>query len=209
MHNPGLPHWNLVKRIFRYLKGTQYLKLTVGPSTPSVTGLTSYHSSKSTSLSGPNHLLGVADSDWAGDKDGARSTTGYLFYWGSSILSWGSKLQSTVSSSTTMAEYISTYTAALEALWLRTVLISLTLLSEGTTVPILCDNDGAISLSKFHMTTNRTKHIETKFHLVRENVLSGKIQIQSVPTSENVADIFTKPLPRSIFVKHRISLGLQ
>jgi hypothetical protein len=108
-----------------------------------------------------------------------------------------------------MAEYIATYTAALEALWLRTVLISLTLLSEGTTVPIVCDNDGAVSLSKFHMTTNRTKHIETKFHLVRENVLSGKMQIQSVPTSENVADIFTKPLPRSIFVKHRISLGLQ
>ena len=101
------------------------------------------------------------------------------------------------------------HTATLEALWLRTVLISLTLLSEHCTVPILCDNTGAISLSKFHMTTNRTKHIETKFHLVRENVLAGKIELQTVSTAENVADIFTKPLPRSTFTKHRVSLGLE
>ena len=59
------------------------------------------------------------------------------------------------------------------------------------------------------MTTNRTKHIETKFHLVRENVFAGKIQLQTVPTAENVADIFTKPLPRSTFLKHRASLGLE
>jgi hypothetical protein len=59
------------------------------------------------------------------------------------------------------------------------------------------------------MTTNRTKHLETKFHLVRENVLTGKIQLQSVPTAENVADIGTKPLPRSTFIKHRVSLGLE
>ena len=209
MHNPGLPHWTMVKRIFRYLKGTQFLKLVVGTLNATVSGLSVYQSSKTTPLTGHNQLLGVADSDWAGDKDGARSTSGYLFYWDSSLLSWGSKLQPTVSSSTTMAEYIATYTATLEALWLRKVIISLTLLPEDSTVPILCDNDGAISLSKFHMTTNRTKHIETKFHLVRENVLSGKIQVHSVPTSENIADIFTKPLPRSTFTKHRASLGLQ
>ena len=206
MHNPGLPHWNLVKRIFRYLKGSQYLKLTLGGLT---SGLSAFRSTKVTLLNGHNHLLGVSDSDWAGDKDHARSTTGYLFYWGTSLLSWGSKLQATVSSSSTMAEYIATYTATLEALWLRTVLVSLNLLTEDCTIPILCDNSGAISLSKFHMTTNRTKHIETKFHLVRENVLAGKIQLQTVPTAENVADIFTKPLPRSTFLKHRASLGLE
>jgi len=206
MHNPGLSHWNLVKRIFRYLKGSQSLKLTVGGS---LSGLSSFHSSKLTPLNGHSKLLGTADSDWAGDKDHARSTTGYFFFWGTSLLSWGSKLQATVSSSSTMAEYIATYTATLEALWLRTVLVSLSLLPEHCTVPILCDNSGAISLSKFHMTTNRTKHLETKFHLVRENVLTGKIQLQSVPTAENVADIGTKPLPRSTFIKHRVSLGLE
>ena len=208
MHNPGPAHWNVVKRIFRYLKGTQFLKLTLGGTSQSLT-LSAFQSSKHTPLDGHNQLLGFADADWAGDKDHARSTTGYLFYWGSSLISWGSKLQATTSSSTTMAEYIATYTATLEALWLRTMLISLGLLHAACPVPILSDNDGTISLSKFHMTTNRTKHIETKFHLVRENVLSGKIVLSPVSTAENIADIGTKPLPRSTFVRHRTALGLQ
>ena len=153
-------------------------------------------------------LYGVLDADWAGDRDKARSTSGYCFFLGNSLLSWSSKLQATVSSSSTMAEYISAYHTTCEALWLRTVLMDLGLLPGHLSTQLFTDNDASMALSKFHMTTSRTKHLDSKYHLVRQEVDSGAIQLQRVDTKTNVSDIFTKPLSVTTFSYHRAALGL-
>jgi hypothetical protein len=206
MHNPGQKHWHLIKRILKYLNGTQDLRLCLGGSTFSTSMSMSLGHAPVEGLS--KQLYGVLDADWAGDRDKARSTSGYCFFLGDSLLSWSSKLQATVSSSSTMAEYISAYHTTCEALWLRTVLMDLGLLSGHLSTPLFTDNAASMALSKFHMTTPRIKHLDSKFHLVRQEADSGAIQLQRVDTTTNVSDIFTKPLSVTLFYRHRAALGL-
>jgi hypothetical protein len=99
MHNPGRPHWNAVKHIFRYLVGTQDYGIKFGPNEPSA-------------------LVGFTDSDYAGCLDTRKSTSGYFFRFGIGAISWRSKLQDCTATSTTEAEYVAAAYAAKEALWL-------------------------------------------------------------------------------------------
>ena len=119
-------------------------------------------------------LTGYVDSDWAGSVDDRKSTSGYVFHMGSGAISWASKKQPVVSLSIVEAEYVAAIAEECQAVWLRRVLRDLCHeQEEGTT--IYCDNSSAIALSKNSVFHKRTKHIDTKFHFIRELVNNGEI----------------------------------
>lgn len=185
-HNEN--HWQAVKRIFRYLVGT----VNVG---------IEYKYSGSLSK-----LIGFSDADFAGDVDIQRSTTGYAFSFANGLVSWSSQRQKLVTLSTTEAEYVAVASAAKEAIWLRNLLNDLGYRQKNATV-ILIDNQSTIRLVKNPEFHKRTKHIDIKFHYIREKVESGDICVQYTPTDSQRADMFTKALPKR-FIDMRNNLGL-
>ena len=168
-------HWTAAKRILKYLKTNQDMSIV---------------------FSGFNkgELIGFADANWAGDLDTRRSTTGYVFFLNGSAISWNSKRQPTVATSSTEAEYMSLYSATQEAIWLRCLLKDLQYCAEVATT-IFQENQGCIALAKNPVYHSRTKHIDIKFHFLREKVASEVIALEFKPTEEMIADGFTKALP--------------
>ncbi|XP_061886352.1 uncharacterized protein LOC133636375 [Entelurus aequoreus] len=185
--NPDAAHLTAVKRILRYLKGTVNFALK-------------YEQSDS------GALIGFSDADWAGDQDDRRSTTGNVFLLSGGAVSWLSKKQATVALSTAEAEYIALSQAAQEGIWLKRLLSDLGVKTMSTV--ILEDNQGAIAIAKNPVNHSRTKHIDFRYHYIRECVQNGQIELQYCPTNDMKADIFTKPLPRQKFEYLRGEIGL-
>ncbi|KAL0451880.1 UNVERIFIED_CONTAM: Retrovirus-related Pol polyprotein from transposon TNT 1-94 [Sesamum latifolium] len=174
MSKPGRHHWEAVKWIFRYLKGTVGHGIIFG------------------SQQNDPLVVGYVDSDYAGDLDDRRSTTGYVFTLGGGPICWKSTVQSIVALSTTEAEYMAVAEAAKEALWLNGLAKDLGVEHGG--VQLHCDSQSAIYLAKNQMYHARTKHIDVRYHKIRELIASGDIMLRKVHTSENAADMLTKPL---------------
>ncbi|OMO55039.1 ABC/ECF transporter, transmembrane component [Corchorus capsularis] len=152
-------------------------------------------------------LSAFSDADWAGCPTTRRSTTGFCTYLGKNCISWVAKKQPTVSRSSTEAEYRAFASAAAELCWLIFVLRDIGL--HLTEPPILYSDN----LSALHMTLNpvfhaRTKHIEIDYYFVREQVAAGTLVTMFVPSINQVADIFTKALPRHLYDEFRAKLGL-
>ena len=189
MSRPGKDHWQGVKRVLRYIKGTLNYGLMF-------------------TASGDNPILhGFSDADWGGDVETRRSTSGYVFQIQSNTISWCSKRQTSVSRSTTEAEYIALSTACQELVWLRRLLSDVGLKQDVPSI-IYEDNQGAIELSrnpKFH---NRTKHIDVSFHFIREQVNNNKACVKYCPTEDMLADIMTKVLPKVSFTRFRDIMGV-
>jgi hypothetical protein len=189
--NPTNAHWSAVKRVFRYIASTLDMGLVFrGELQP---------------------LEGYTDSDWAGDQDTRRSTSGYVFNLGSAAISWSSKRQPTVALSTCEAEYVGQKNAAKEAVWLQRFLKQIDPNQDpglGATI-IYGDNQGAIALAKNAQYHGRTKHIDADVHFVRECVADGRVDLRYVPTTEQVADGLTKPLCRDKFVAFRKAVGVE
>jgi hypothetical protein len=189
--NPTNAHWSAVKRVFRYIASTLDMGLVFrGELQP---------------------LEGYTDSDWAGDQDTRRSTSGYVFNLGSAAVSWSSKRQPTVALSTCEAEYVGQKNAAKEAVWLQRFLKQIDPNQDpglGATI-IYGDNQGAIALAKNAQYHGRTKHIDADVHFVRECVADGRVDLRYVPTTEQVADGLTKPLCRDKFVAFRKAVGVE
>ena len=174
MSEPGREHWLAAKWVLRYLKGATRRCLTF-----------TKHSEFS--------IQGFCDSDYATDLDRRRSVTGFVFQvWGNTV-SWKSSLQDVVALSTTEAEYMALTTAAKEAIWLRRLCGELGF--EQESVKIHCDSQSAIALAKNHVHHERTKHIDTKYHFIRDVVAEGKVHLSKIHTSKNPADFLTKALP--------------
>jgi hypothetical protein len=173
--NPGPAHWTAVKRILRYLKGTSDWGLLFNPK--------------------DDTLVGYSDADWAGDPDSRKSTTGYLFTIGGVPVSWKSKKQATVALSTAEAEYMALSTAAQEVSWLRKFLVNFGLDQNKATV-IFEDNQGCIALAKNPVSHERTKHIDIRYHFIRELVEAKMIDLQYLPTADMLADLLTKGMAR-------------
>ena len=188
MAKPNMERWSAAKRVLRYLKGT----LDVG---------IIYRKSENF------ELVGYSDADWAGCKDSRKSTSGYVFMIGGNVISWTSKKQPVVALSTTEAEYIALCSATQEAIWLRRLLQSIGQAQNNPTT-IYEDNQGEISMSKNSRHHSRTKHIDIKYHFVRETTLKNITHIVHCTTDEMVADTFTKGLPKPAFQKHRRSLNI-
>ena len=184
--NPGIEHWEAVKRIFRYLKGTKDLWLSYGEQ--------------------QRELLGYADADGSMAED-RRAVSGYAFLIHGGAISWSAKRQEIVSLSTTESEYVAATSAAKEALWLHSLITQL----FGTTLDattLFSDNQSAIVLTKDHQYHARTKHIDIRFHFIRWIIEEGSLQLIFCPTTDMVADALTKALP-SPKVKHfAAELGL-
>jgi hypothetical protein len=150
-------------------------------------------------------LEGYSDSDWASDKDTRRSVTGYVFTINGDPISWQSKLQPTVALSTTEAEYMAVGAAAQEAIFLRRLLASLGFEQQGATV-IFVDNNGCIFMSKNPVFHKRTKHIDIRWHFIREATDRGDIKLEYIPTGEQLADPLTKALPKGKLQELRTKL---
>ncbi|GJQ98685.1 hypothetical protein Tco_0009824 [Tanacetum coccineum] len=133
-------------------------------------------------------------------------STKYRGMIGCCLASWFSKKQTTLAISTTEAEYVSVEKACQQALWMKQALIHYDVRLDD--VPIMCDNKGAVDLSKNPVQYSRTKHIEIRHHFLRDNVQKGHISIEKVPYVDNIVDILTKPLKRESFNYLRLGLGM-
>ena len=184
---PSEAHLTAVKRILRYLKGTVDLALK-------------YRKVEDGSLTG------YSDADWGGDSDNRHSTTGNLFLMGGGAISWLSKKQAIVALSTSEAEYIALSSATQEAVWLRRLLTDLRVVKEP--VVLMEDNQGAIAIARNPIAHARTKHIDIRYHYIREAVHSGMIVLHYCPTSEMIADLLTKPLSKALFERLRLAMGM-
>ncbi|KAL1197961.1 Retrovirus-related Pol polyprotein from transposon TNT 1-94 [Cardamine amara subsp. amara] len=135
-----------------------------------------------------------------GDVDSRRSMTGYVFTLGNSVISWKATLQPTVTLSTTEAEYMALTEAAKDGIWLKGLISGLGLHHDQATM--YCDSLGANCLAKDQVHHERTKHIDVRYHFLRNE---KRIQVKKVGTADNPAYMFTKPVPQSKF-KHCLDL---
>lgn len=182
-------HWSAAIRVLRYLKGTRTIGLVLGGANP---------------LS----LLGFSDADYANCKDTSRSISGHCFSLGSGMVSWTSRKQRVVADSTCYAEYIALHDASHEAIFLRQLLDHLDFPCRGAT-PVHCDNEAASRLAEDHVSHSQVKHIRVKFHSIRDCIEHGELRVHRVRSSDNIADVLTKPLGRMDFARLRGFLGLR
>jgi hypothetical protein len=124
------------------------------------------------------------------------------------LISWKSKQQTVVATSTVEAEYISQYSATLEGIALRNLLIELQVINDDYCLTLYCDNQGAIALTKNPVNGARTKHIDIKYHWIREHVKRKIVSVQYISTHEMLADMFTKQLDTGKFTTNKERLGI-
>ena len=186
---PQKEHWSALKRVIRYLKGTTHHRLTLG-------------GKLGNDADNPLRIRGYSDADYANDCDKRRSITGYVFYIGDGPVSWGSARQKTVALSTCEAEYMALAQATQEAVALGNMLTSLGYLQHGTAVPLHCDNQAAVHVAHNNKSTGALKHVDVKFHFVRQMIKRHRIVVSHVPAALQLADVLTKPLNR---VKHELN----
>ncbi|CAL2243024.1 unnamed protein product [Prunus armeniaca] len=188
MEKPIELHYLAAKRVLRYLKGTVDYGLF-------------YKKGKS------NELVGFSDSDYAGDLEDRKSTSGHVFMLSSGAVSWSSKKQQVVTLSTTEAEFIAAASCACQAVWLRRILEELHCIQKKPTL-IYCDNSSTIKLSKNPVLHGRSKHIDVRFHFLRDLTKAGVVDLVHCQSQDQIADILTKPLKLEAFEKLRGLLGV-
>jgi hypothetical protein len=152
-------------------------------------------------------LTTYLDADWANCVDERKSTSGGAFFLGNSLVAWLSKKQGSISLSTTEVEYIVSATCFTQVLWMIQTLADLEV-KYTALIPIHCDNTSAISVSKNLFLHSKTKHIPIKYHFLREKVTNQIVQVHYIPTTEQIAEIFTKPLAKTPFEYLRQKMGV-
>jgi hypothetical protein len=190
MANPSQDHMNALDNIYAYIKSTSQTSITYSKHEPTIQG--------------------YVDADWVGCLDTRRSTTGWVFTLAGGPVSWSSKRQNVVALSTTEAEYIAAAEAVKEALWLKRFINDLGL-KEYTisTIPLHVDNKSAIALIKNPVDHQRTKHIDARHHFIRDVVEEGHVTVKWISGKDNVADMFTKPLPQATFEQFKNKLNIK
>jgi hypothetical protein len=155
----------------------------------------------------PLDLQAFTDSDWGGIADGGRSTTAYIIYLGSNILSWRSTRQKSVSRSSTEAEYKALANGAAELSWVQNLLLELCF-SMQKSPTLFCDNAGATYLCANPVYHSRMKHVALDYHFVREKIANGSLRVQHIHSEDQLADVLTKPLARGPFHRLRSKIGV-
>jgi hypothetical protein len=189
LENPSPRDWNKVKRIMRYLRGSSTLGLTYKPNKEH------------------NNLEVFTDADYAGDMKTALSTTGVVCMFAGAAITWFSQRQRGISLSTTQSEIVAASEGARELVWLIRLYDGLVGQREPPTIFI--DNEAALKLAHNPEMHKRTKHIAIRHFFIRELVIEGEIEVSRVTTESNIADIFTKALPKPRMCKLRNMMGLK
>ncbi len=185
--NPGIEHWKGLLHVVGYIRNTLDYGLTY---------------SRDADL----NPLGYVDADYGGCRDTRRSTSGYVFTMAGGAVTWSSKRQATVALSTVEAEYVAMSRCAQQMVWMQTWLNEVKI---GYDLPgfIKGDSRGAIALAKNTKDHGKVKHIDIRHHYLRELVKSGSISFEQIASTDNIADLFTKPLSRDHH--HRFLEGLR
>ena len=188
--NPRMGRWIEVKHILKYLRKTRdYMLLYLG---------------------GDLNPIGYTDSDFQLDKDNRKSTSGSIFTLGGEAVVWRSIKQSSSADSTREVKYIAAYEAAKESVWLKKLYTDLEVVQNMEKPLVLYyDNNGAVANSKEPRSHKRGKHIERKYHLIREIVHRGDVAVMKIGSGQNLEDPFTKTLPKKVFKGHLEGLGLR
>ncbi|KAL5751637.1 hypothetical protein ACOSQ2_022144 [Xanthoceras sorbifolium] len=187
MNNPGKIHWEAVKWILRYLRGTTNKTLCF--------------------KGGDTTLTGYVDADLAGNVDIRKSTTGYVYTLGGTAVSWVSQLQKIVALSTTEAEYVAVTEASKEMVWLQSFLGELGKKQEDNV--LYCDSQSAIHLAKNPSFHSRTKHIQLRYHFIRSLLEDGILKLEKISGAQNPADMLTKTVTTDKLKLCSASVGLQ
>lgn len=190
MEQPTVQHLEAVKRILRYIKGTIHYGLVYARD------------------SGNHILTGFSDSDMAGHVEDRKSTSGMVFYLNESMITWMSQKQRCVALSSCEAEFMAATAAACQAIWIRNMLCQVTGKSIGP-VTIYIDNKSAIDLAKNSVFHGRSKHIDIRYHFIRQYVERGEIVVKHISSEGQKADILTKALATVKFERMRSLLGVK
>ena len=187
---PSEEHYVAAKHLLRYVKGTvqQGITYSATPRSSSPLGISKMQDRTQV-------LHGYVDASWGEDMDTRRSQTGFAFMFGNAAISWGSRLQTTVATSSTDAEYLALSDAVKEGLYLRNLFVDL-LSKPAASVPILEDNQSTIRQVLNLQSSKRSKHIDIRHHFIKQCALGKEIVMEYVPTGEQIADCLTKCLDR-------------
>ena len=185
----GKSHWDAAKRILRYIKATLSYGIMYRGNCDSLIP------------------IGYSDSDFAGDVNTRKSTSGYIFKVCGGPITWCAQRQTIVTLSTCEAEYVAASNASREAIWLTRLLEDLRI-QCAKPITLFVDNQSAIKLIKNPVFHRRTKHIDTHYHFIREKHENNEINIIYVPSESQLADIFTKALSRYVFENLRKHIGI-
>ncbi|KAL6054460.1 Cysteine-rich receptor-like protein kinase 25-like protein [Balamuthia mandrillaris] len=188
--DPSKHHWAAAQHTLRYLKHTQNTCIVYDGNAPNA-----------------DRLIGYTDADFGGKEKKQKSTSGYGFTLCGGPISWSSKKQSDIALSTSDAEYVAACHATKEAVWLRQLLKDLKLPQQGPT-ELFEDNQTAIKIAENPIIHDRSKHIDVKYHYVRQKVKRKEVKLIYVPSGENIADAMTKSLAGPLLRKHMASFGL-
>ena len=150
----------------------------------------------------------MVDSDWAGDCNDKKSTSGYVIRVYNNVIYWKSHKQNAVTKSSTFAEYVALSEAVTDVIFIRDMLRETFNAAIKEPVKIFEDNSGALTIAKYGNFTKNSKHIEVQYHYVNENYEKGIIDLVKVESENNIADIFTKSLCKNKFTKNRKLLRL-
>ena len=192
--NPGREHYGALKKLLRYLSGTLDLGLKFRPQmTPS--------------LDVQIQLTGYCDSDWAGDIDTRKSVTGYVLTIAGTAISWYTKKQGVTAQSTAEAEYVACCQASMESKGLKNILDEI-LVRPAQPIEMYVDNQAAVTMVNNPTFTRRTRHIEMKWHYVRDLVAQHDLVIKKIATDKNAADMFTKPMTKAKLELFREIIGM-
>jgi hypothetical protein len=187
--NPSLQHTSALKRVLRYLAGTKSYGIMYGD--------TRGH---------PDTFHGYVDAAWA-NQDERKSTSGYVFLSCGGVITWKSKKQTITAQSSTEAEYIALSEASREACWLRSLHFELGFPQTGPSL-IKCDNEGAIAMAKNSQFHQRSKHVDIKWHLIKDKIKENQVHVESCRDHEQTADILTKPIPWAKHTQHVKEMAL-
>jgi len=186
--NPSKEHMDRALYVCRYLAGSAHYELVYD-------GVSN------------KGLLAYCDSDYAGCTDTRRSITGFFVKLANGVVSWQSHAQKTVALSSTEAEYMALSDCSRQIVWIQSLLGELGF--THTQTPIYGDNQGSMFIGSNPVQDRRTKHIDIRYHFIREKIVEGKVEVFFVQGDKNIADMLTKNLGNTKFSEFRSQLGLE
>ena len=188
--NPSRHHWHAITRVFKYLKGTMNHGLSY--------------------VGFPSVLEGYSDASWINNVEDSSSTSGWVFLLGGGAISWASKKQTCITSSTMESEFVALAAAGKEAEWLRNLVYEIPLWPKPISpISIRCDSAATLARAYSQIYNGKSRHLGVRHSMIRELIMNGVISIEFVRSQQNLADHLTKGLARDLVNKSVIGMGLK